>query len=49
MPHVFTFGDLMFYDMGGVRPYLHADEEKWRPGSVLYFVVDDIQAAYEGL
>ena len=46
LPHVFTFGDLMFFDMGGVRLYLHADEEKWRPGSVLYFLVDDIQAAH---
>jgi DNA-binding CsgD family transcriptional regulator/predicted enzyme related to lactoylglutathione lyase len=49
LPHVFTFGDLMFFDMGGVRLYLHADEEKWRPGSVLYFLVDDIQAAFEEL
>jgi DNA-binding CsgD family transcriptional regulator/catechol 2,3-dioxygenase-like lactoylglutathione lyase family enzyme len=47
--HVFTFGDLMFFDMGGVRLYLHADEEKWRPGSVLYFLVDDIGAAFEEL
>ena len=47
LPHVFTFGDLMFFDMGGVRLYLHAtDEATWRPGSVLYFLVDDIQAAY---
>ncbi|HEV8488894.1 MAG TPA: VOC family protein [Candidatus Limnocylindrales bacterium] len=50
LPHVFTFGDLAFFDMGGVRLYLHAvDDEKWRPGSVLYFLVDDIQAAFEEL
>lgn len=50
LPHVFTFGDLMFFDMGGVRLYLHAtDEATWRPGSVLYFLVDDIQAAYADL
>ena len=49
LPHVFTFGDLMFFDMGGVRLYLHAEEEKWRPSSVLYFLVDDIQAAYKDL
>jgi catechol 2,3-dioxygenase-like lactoylglutathione lyase family enzyme len=49
LAHVFTFGDLMFFDMGGVRLYLHADEEKWRPGSVLYFLVDNIQDAYEEL
>jgi catechol 2,3-dioxygenase-like lactoylglutathione lyase family enzyme len=49
LPHVFTFGDLTFFDMGGVRLYLHADEEKWRPASVLYFLVDDIAAAYDEL
>ena len=50
LPHVFTFGDLAFFDMGGVRLYLHAvDEEKWRPGSHLYFLVDDIDAAFEEL
>jgi predicted enzyme related to lactoylglutathione lyase len=50
LPHVFTYGDLMFFDMGGVRLYLHAtDEDTWRQGSVLYFLVDDIQAAYEEL
>ncbi len=48
--HVFTFGELMFFDMGGVRLYLHAVEaDKWRPGSVLYFLVDDIQNAFDEL
>jgi catechol 2,3-dioxygenase-like lactoylglutathione lyase family enzyme len=47
LPHVFTFGDLAFFDMGGVRLYVHAvGEQKWRPGSVIYFRVDDIHAAY---
>jgi predicted enzyme related to lactoylglutathione lyase len=46
LPHVFTFGDLAFFDAGGVRIYIHAKPEKdWRPGSVLYFLVDDIVAA----
>jgi catechol 2,3-dioxygenase-like lactoylglutathione lyase family enzyme len=50
LPHVFTFGDLMFFDMGGVRLYLHAtDEATWRPGSVVYFLVDEIHAACEEL
>jgi predicted enzyme related to lactoylglutathione lyase len=50
LPHVFTFGDLMFFDMGGVRLYLHAtDADTWHPGSVLYFLVDDIQSAFEEL
>ena len=50
LPHVFTFGDLAFFDAGGTRLYLHRkDEEEWRPGSTLYFVVDDIAAAQESL
>ena len=50
LPHVFTFGDLAFFDMGGTRLYLRRkDEDEWLPGSILYFVVDDIDAAYEEL
>jgi DNA-binding CsgD family transcriptional regulator/extradiol dioxygenase family protein len=46
LPHLFTFGDLIFFDAGGVRLYLHRkDEADWQPGSVLYFIVDDIHAA----
>jgi catechol 2,3-dioxygenase-like lactoylglutathione lyase family enzyme len=48
--HVFTFGDLVFFDCGGVRLYIHAvGAEKWRPSSILYFVVPDIGRAYEEL
>jgi DNA-binding CsgD family transcriptional regulator/predicted enzyme related to lactoylglutathione lyase len=50
LPHIFTFGDLAFFDMGGVRLYVHAvEEEKWKPGSYIYFLVDDVHAAYEEL
>ncbi|HET6650265.1 MAG TPA: LuxR C-terminal-related transcriptional regulator [Candidatus Limnocylindria bacterium] len=50
LPHVFTFGDLAFFDAGGVRLYLHRkDEAEWKPSSVLYFLVPDIHAAQEGL
>jgi DNA-binding CsgD family transcriptional regulator/catechol 2,3-dioxygenase-like lactoylglutathione lyase family enzyme len=50
LPEVFRFGDLVFFDCGGVRLYIHAvGEEKWRPSSVLYFLVDDIQAAHHEL
>ena len=50
LPHVFTFGDLAFFDAGGVRIYLHRkDDADWQPGSILYFVVDDIHAAQESL
>lgn len=50
LPHVFTFGDLAFFDADGTRLYLHRkDEADWRPGSVLYFLVDDIHATQEQL
>jgi catechol 2,3-dioxygenase-like lactoylglutathione lyase family enzyme len=50
LPHHFTFGDLAFFEMAGTRLYLHAvDKDAWRPGSILYFLVDDIQAAWEEL
>jgi DNA-binding CsgD family transcriptional regulator/predicted enzyme related to lactoylglutathione lyase len=50
LPHVFTFGDLAFFDADGTRLYLHRkDADEWRPGSTLYFVVDDIHAAQESL
>ena len=47
---MFTFGDLAFFDLGGTRLYLHRkDENEWQPGSILYFVVDDVEAAYAEL
>lgn len=50
LPHVFTFGDLAFFDMAGTRLYLHRkDAEVWKPGSILYFRVDEIRAAHQGL
>ena len=50
LPHVFTFGDLAFFDLGGTRLYLHRmDEDAWQPGSILYFLVDGIEAAYAEL
>ena len=50
LPHVFTFGDLAFFDAGGVRIYLHRkDPAEWQPGSILYFLVDDIHATQESL
>jgi catechol 2,3-dioxygenase-like lactoylglutathione lyase family enzyme len=50
LPHVFTFGDLAFFDLDGTRLYLHRkDEGEWEPGSILYFRVDDIQAAWDEL
>jgi DNA-binding CsgD family transcriptional regulator/catechol 2,3-dioxygenase-like lactoylglutathione lyase family enzyme len=50
LPHVFTFGDLAFFDAGGVRLYLHRkDDDAWTPSSTIYFLVDDIHAAQDSL
>jgi catechol 2,3-dioxygenase-like lactoylglutathione lyase family enzyme len=50
LPHVFTFGDLAFFDMDGTRLYLHRkDDDEWQPGSILYFRVDDIGASWDEL
>jgi catechol 2,3-dioxygenase-like lactoylglutathione lyase family enzyme len=51
LPHLYTYGDLAFFDCGGTRLFLTAMEEPGRneEPSVLYFRVDDIQAAYDDL
>ncbi|WP_329002522.1 VOC family protein [Kribbella sp. NBC_00709] len=48
LPHLYTFGDLAFFDCNGTRLFLSATEEPTEP-SVLYFRVDDIQTAYDEL
>src|SRR5262252_10329622 len=48
LKHLYTFGDLAFFDCGGTRLYLHA-QEKHGPESILYLRVDDIRAAYDTL
>ncbi|TCC10095.1 VOC family protein [Kribbella soli] len=48
LPHLYTFGDLAFFDCGGTRLFLSATDEPAEP-SVLYFRVDDIQTAYDEL
>jgi predicted enzyme related to lactoylglutathione lyase len=50
LPHLFTFGDLAFFDAFGTRIYLHAKpDDEWKPSSVLYFEVDDIRASFSAL
>jgi catechol 2,3-dioxygenase-like lactoylglutathione lyase family enzyme len=51
LPLLFTTGDLGFFDCGGVRLMLSRPEkpEFDHPGSVLYFIVADIEAAYRQL
>ena len=48
--HLYTYGDLVFFDCGGVRLYLQrTTEDKWRTGSILYFRVADIEARHAEL
>lgn len=51
LPHLYTFGDLAFFDCGGTRLFLSATAEPGGAGepSILYFRVDDIHAAYDAL
>ena len=50
LEHLYTFGDLVFFDCAGTRLYLHrVAEPDWLPGSVVYFAVPDIDGAYRGL
>jgi catechol 2,3-dioxygenase-like lactoylglutathione lyase family enzyme len=48
--HIFTFGDLVFFDCAGTRLYIReVPDAEWRPSSILYFAVSDIRTAHEEL
>ena len=47
LPHLYSFGELAFFDCGGTRLYLHQTEV--RAESCLYFQVPDIHAAAAAL
>ena len=49
LPHLYTVGDLAFFDCGGVRLFLFAHGDGAGEPSVLYFQVPDINAAYDTL
>jgi DNA-binding CsgD family transcriptional regulator/catechol 2,3-dioxygenase-like lactoylglutathione lyase family enzyme len=49
LPHLYTYGNLAFFDCGGVRLFLEEGEGDAKPQSVLYFRVADIRAAHEEL
>lgn len=50
LPHLYTFGDLTFFDCGGTRLFLRAvPAVEWKPGSIIYFQVGDVHAAYDRL
>jgi DNA-binding CsgD family transcriptional regulator/catechol 2,3-dioxygenase-like lactoylglutathione lyase family enzyme len=46
--HIFTFGELVFFDCDGTRLYFRqVPEDEWRKGSTLYFLVQDINSAHQ--
>ena len=50
LPHLYTYGNLAFFDCGGTRLLLAPPESgPAKAQSVLYFRVDDIRAAHERL
>jgi predicted enzyme related to lactoylglutathione lyase len=51
LPFLYRFGSLAFFDCAGTRLLIEtpSSPEFDHPGSVLYFTVDDIQAAWETL
>jgi predicted enzyme related to lactoylglutathione lyase len=50
LAHIATFGDLAFFDLGGVRLLLdRSDVVEPADGMVLYLAVDDVHAARDAL
>jgi catechol 2,3-dioxygenase-like lactoylglutathione lyase family enzyme len=50
LPHLYTYGDLAFFDCGGTRLFLTSRKEDGSAGqSILYFSTPNIAAAYEQL
>jgi DNA-binding CsgD family transcriptional regulator/catechol 2,3-dioxygenase-like lactoylglutathione lyase family enzyme len=45
LTHLFSFGNMAFYDCGGVRLFLSADHGANPKDSLIYFRVDDIRQA----
>ena len=49
LPHLYTFGNLSFFNCGGTRLFLSQGDGLPEHNSVIYFKVDDIRAAYKTL
>jgi len=49
LPHLYTFGNLAFFDMGGTRLYLTEAAGAPQSESILYLRVEDIVAAHDAL
>ncbi|MGZ5929975.1 MAG: VOC family protein [Rhizomicrobium sp.] len=49
LPHLYSFGNLAFFQCGTVRLFLSQAEGESKPESILYFQVPDIHAAHADL
>jgi DNA-binding CsgD family transcriptional regulator/catechol 2,3-dioxygenase-like lactoylglutathione lyase family enzyme len=49
LKHLYSFGDLAFFDCGGTRLFLSQSPDKEQSESILYFRVPDIHAAHAAL
>jgi len=49
LKHLYSFGDLAFFDCGGTRLFLSQSPDKEQNESILYFRVPDIRAAHASL
>jgi len=49
LPHLYTFGKLAFFDCGGTRLFLSAENATPGPESILYLRVEDIAAVHTDL
>ena len=49
LPHLYTFGNLAFFDCHGVRLYLSAEVTDTEVDSILYFRSEDIEATSRAL
>jgi DNA-binding CsgD family transcriptional regulator/catechol 2,3-dioxygenase-like lactoylglutathione lyase family enzyme len=49
LPHLYTFGNLAFFDCGGTRLFLSQEKASPAAESIIYFRVSDIEAEHERL
>jgi catechol 2,3-dioxygenase-like lactoylglutathione lyase family enzyme len=49
LKHLYSFGELAFFDCGGTRLFLSQAPEPEQPESILYFQVPDIHSAHAAL
>jgi catechol 2,3-dioxygenase-like lactoylglutathione lyase family enzyme len=49
LSHLYSFGNLAFFDCGGIRLFLSEAQAAAGPESIIYFNVADIRTAHAGL